>query len=360
VSAAAAAGFDACSGGRDFSEIFDGDAGNRRVFSASMAEAERQYEAVLAAGRDADVVVGAALQFGAPLAAAELGIPYRYAVFSPMYLRSVQLPTFSPGARHAHPLLHRTRWAIEDFVARRGAAWLAAKHRALRLQPPRSMHRYLLGAGPALGAFDPVLAPPPSDGLPVAVTGLWRSDTAAELDRHIQDFLHASAAPAYLGFGSMRLRRPAEAMQSAIRALIDSGRRVILARGWGEFAGHLSHERVLLIDEAPHDLLLPRVSVVIHHGGAGTTAAAARAGVPQLVLPHLGDQFYHGMRVHALALGPRAIPLRHLTVGKLLDALAQIDANGRLARHVASFAAAMREREGSAVAAELLEKRATG
>ena len=66
----------------------------------------------------------------------------------------------------------------------------------------------------------------------------------------------------------------------------------------------------MVVDDVPHELLFPRMAAIVHHGGAGTTSVAAWAGVPQLVVPHLLDQFYWGGRVAQLGLGPSLLPRR--------------------------------------------------
>jgi vancomycin aglycone glucosyltransferase len=136
-------------------------------------------------------------------------------------------------------------------------------------------------------------------------TGAWILEDSTPLAPEIEEFLANGEPPIYLGFGSM------PAPKSVSRTLVDAvravGRRTILSRGWAELG---------LIDEAPdciavgdvsHQSLFPRMAAVVHHGGAGTLASAARAGVPQVVVPMFGDQFYWANRVRALGMGSSVV-----------------------------------------------------
>ena len=110
-----------------------------------------------------------------------------------------------------------------------------------------------------------------------------------------------------------------------LRAIRHTGQRAIILTGWGGWKGRDSSDDVLYLESAPHDWLLPRCRAVIHHGGAGTTAAGLRAGIPNIVIPFGGDQAFWGKRVHAIGAGPRPITVRSLTTARLAQALAGVD-----------------------------------
>jgi sterol 3beta-glucosyltransferase len=138
----------------------------------------------------------------------------------------------------------------------------------------------------------------------------------------VAEFLNAGPPPVYVGFSSMIPRDPESTIHLALRALQAAGTRGILGSGWMPPDLHDDlPEDVLVLDEIPHDWLFPRVAAVVHHGGAGTTGAAIRAGTPEVVVPFYADQPFWGARVTALGLGPPPIPEKSLTAEALAMAI---------------------------------------
>lgn len=104
-------------------------------------------------------------------------------------------------------------------------------------------------------------------------------------------------------------------------ALLRSGCRGIVATGWGGMKPQALPEQVFALSEAPHEWLFPRVAAVVHHGGAGTTAAGLRAGKPSVICPFFADQPFWGRQVHRLGAGPEPIAQKRLTSERLAQAI---------------------------------------
>ncbi len=188
-------------------------------------------------------------------------------------------------------------------------------------KPPRR-------ATPLLFAVSPTVLPPAREWANrVAVTGYFFLDSPADYRPHaeLMRFLDAGPAPVCVTFGSMIHRASDHITKSVLDALEATGQRAIVLTGWDGWKGRDSSDDVLFVESAPHDWLLPRCTAVIHHGGAGTTAAGLRAGMPNIVIPFAGDQLFWGRRVHAIGAGPRPIPVRSLTATRLASALAEAE-----------------------------------
>jgi UDP:flavonoid glycosyltransferase YjiC (YdhE family) len=155
------------------------------------------------------------------------------------------------------------------------------------------------------------------------VTGFWFLDAPAgrRLDPRLIDFLEDGPPPVCVGFGSMNAGDAEAATTMVTEALARTGQRGILLTGWGGLAAGWTSDRILVIEAAPHDWLFPRVAAVVHHGGAGTTAAVLRAGIPSIAVPFMADQPFWAQRVFALGAGPRPIPRHRLSVERLAQAL---------------------------------------
>jgi sterol 3beta-glucosyltransferase len=178
---------------------------------------------------------------------------------------------------------------------------------------------------PYLYGFSPTVIPKPTNWAQrLHVTGYWFLE-------HPQDwtppadllaFLAAGSPPVYIGYGSMTGREPERMTEIALAALAKTGQRGILLTGWGGICAADLPESVSKLESAPHDWLFPRMAAIVHHGGAGTSAAALRAGVPSVVVPFFGDQPFWAHRLLQLGVSPAPIPKSSLTVDKLAEAIA--------------------------------------
>ena len=180
---------------------------------------------------------------------------------------------------------------------------------------------------PVLHAVSGHVLPRPADWPGHAqLTGYWFLDDATgwQPPAELVDFLDAGDPPVYVGFGSMAGRDPQRLTRVVAEALRLAGVRGIVATGWGGLDAAGLPGNVLPITQAPHDWLFPRVSAVVHHGGAGTTAAALRAGRPSVICPFILDQFFWGRRVAALGAGSAPVPQSTITAQRLAAAIRQV------------------------------------
>ncbi|WP_262298330.1 glycosyltransferase [Microvirga sesbaniae] len=153
-------------------------------------------------------------------------------------------------------------------------------------------------------ASDPVLSPWRTTDLNDAVqTGAWILSDSRPLPAELEAFLASGEPPVYVGFGSMAMHAAEDPARTAIEAVRAQGRRVILGHGWANLALIDDQEDCFAVGEVNQQALFARVAAVVHHGGAGTTTAAARAGVPQVVVPQVADQPYWASRVTELGIG---------------------------------------------------------
>ncbi|NNN34407.1 glycosyltransferase family 1 protein [Streptomyces sp. S3(2020)] len=238
-------------------------------------------------------------------------------------------PPVVTGSRSLGRLANRAtgRFALRmaDRVYEQAVAKL--RHR-LELPPasPSEMRRRQEQANwPILHGFSTVLAPRPSDwrsGLEV-VGNWWPHHQAAErLPTDLEDFLRSGPRPVLIGFGSMAAGDGERLSEIAVQALRRAGLRGILQAGSARLAA--DGNDVLTIGDVPHALLFPRLAAVVHHGGAGTSAAALRAGVPAVTVPVTADQPFWAGRLAALGAATDPIPFRSLTVERLADSLDQV------------------------------------
>ncbi|KAL7151720.1 hypothetical protein ABFS83_04G050300 [Erythranthe nasuta] len=173
--------------------------------------------------------------------------------------------------------------------------------------------------------WSPHLVPKPKDwGPKVDVVGFCFLDLAANYEppEPLLNWLNAGPKPIYIGFGSLPVEEPEKMTQIIVEALEITNQRGIINKGWGGL-GNLAEEKdfVYLLDNCPHDWLFLQCASVVHHGGAGTTAAGLKAACPTTIIPFFGDQPFWGERVHARGVGPPPIPVDEFSLQKLVDAI---------------------------------------
>lgn len=174
--------------------------------------------------------------------------------------------------------------------------------------------------------WSPALIPKPKDwGSHISISGFCFLNLASNYTPapDLQAFLDDGPPPVYIGFGSIVLDDPNAMTELIFKAVRKTGQRVLLSKGWGGIGADELHipDGVFMLCNVPHDWLFKHVSCVVHHGGAGTTAAGITAGRPTLVVPFFGDQSFWGAMVARAGAGPDPIPHKQLTADKLADAI---------------------------------------
>jgi UDP:flavonoid glycosyltransferase YjiC (YdhE family) len=295
------------------------------------AQLMRQVTDMLAAPHDHDLVVAAGLGLAGKLVADRLGVPHVFCCYSLSAMWSAAHPPAVMPVFGLPRLANRALWSL---FTRTFQLTLGTKLNELRREHGLLPER---GAWKKIHATDVILAqddvmgalPPDVPGRSLHVAALVpRPDALAPLPDLLERFLRgagegsAAAAPVvYLGFGSMPTVDRARVVRIASELFEQHGARVILRSSHGEDAGVELPPGVFPIGDVDHAALFPRVDLIVHHGGAGTTATALRSGVPQLIVPHIVDQFFHGRRIAELGAGPVPVPKAQLTSAAVASAL---------------------------------------
>jgi vancomycin aglycone glucosyltransferase len=314
------------------------------------------FDAVRRAAVDSDLLVSSGVSLVEQSIAEARGIPHVLALFCPAAL---------PNSGGPPPVFQRQtfpRWvnaALWPVMSRLGDFWLGPainKGRAtLGLQTVRRPIARLMAAR-MLVAADPELAPLGAAPPNAVQTDPWIFQDPASLDPRVEAFVRAGPPPIYVGFGSMVAKRSLRLGQRIVQAAASIGCRLIVAGGWASLDADLANsERVLTISDAPHDKLFPHVAAAVHHGGAGTTTAAARAGIPQIVVPHVLDQFYWARRIELLGLGPQSLPLNQVSDNALATRMAAVLNDSAFRDRARDLGVRASRRDGIPAAVQYLE-----
>ncbi|MER7128385.1 glycosyltransferase [Streptosporangium saharense] len=307
----------------------------------------------------ADVVVHAPSIPGQHIAE-KLGVPAVPALLQPVWVptrafRNPMLPVPLPRA------LNRASYLPFGLMLRfMGGKQL--REDILRLPRRKGAHDFLRrpDGEPAtvLQGFSPHVLP---DGLDypawVHTTGFWFLPTPPgwEPSAELAAFLDEGAPPVYIGFGSMAGTDPHRLGQIVTQAVKLARVRAVVAAGWGGIRIENPPREMLLLDQAPHDWLFPRMAAVVHHGGSGTTGAALASGRPQVVCPFVADQLFWAERMHAAGVAPAPRPQRRLTAEDLAEAIRRAVTDRDIAERAGRLGRVVRTENGAAKVVDVLK-----
>lgn len=290
-----------------------------------LREAPRHFQDCVEAMRGFDAAICHHGDLLGQEAALRLGIPW-----AGVFLCPGAIPTPHNPPLHAPdlgPLGNRLQWAIGRLAMRKIQRRVSASLREIGSQRPGMSVTHSFSPGLNLVAASGALARIPPDLAPSFVTtGYWfLEEPAFTPPPGLAAFLAAGPAPAVISFGSMG----GEGGDRTARLLVEAGRlageRLVIQRGFGRIAiEDAPPDRVCFADFTPHDYLFPHASCVVHHGGAGTTAAASRAGKCSIVVPHLADQRYWAQTLRRAGIALKPLPRSRLTAPRLAERLGEV------------------------------------
>ena len=321
----------------------------------------RMYDDLWQASQNAEFIIASTVAFAGIDCAAELHVPCCLAHLQPQ-TPTAEFPSFtlpsilSFGGRFnrlTHLLADRIQWQVM------GSVYNQWRQDTLSL-PPLSTYalaRFRTDRVPALYAYSPTVLPKPLDWPAWEhVTGYWFLEAPLDFQPSatLLRFLEAGPPPVYIGFGSAVSGDPRQLSETALAALQLAGQRGILLAGWAGLSSIQLPESVYHLEDVPHDWLFPRMAAVVHHGGAGTTGASLRAGIPTLVTPFALDQYGWGKIVTDLGIGPEAIPAKKLTTEKLASAIQAAVTDVEMRERATALGDQIRDEDGIGRAMELM------
>lgn len=232
--------------------------------------------------------------------------------------------------------------------------FLGAQYR--RKAPP------LLSPLPIINCYSAAVIPPPSDwGNEVQQAGycFLGSSVGAKRpytpDLALQAFLAEDPKPFYVGFGSMVPRYPEQLAEKIISAFEQTGQRAVLCSGWGGVTQDELPSSVYLLKSVPHEWLFPQVAAAIHHGGAGTTAATLRLGIPSIVVPFFADQPVWGAQLENLGVSPATLPQLELTAAQLIENIGRLLEDNSFQEKAKALQTQIQAEDGAARTASIIE-----
>ena len=298
--------------------------------------------------------------------AERLGVPCVAAMLMPL-TRTGSFPSFLlGGGKDRGKFVNSLLWRVtEQFVWQVARNYDTKLRRGMLKLPPLPY----FGPGkrlekeqiPLLYAYSPAVLPRPADWPErIHVTGYWFADAPSGWapGPELATFIEGGSPPVYIGFGSMTGGDPKGTLEMILKALELSRQRGILLAGWAGLGdGYALPEYAYAVQSVPHSWLFPRMAAVVHHGGAGTTGAGLRAGIPSVLTPFVADQSAWAIRVAELGAGPPPIPFKALTAERLAGAIGQATSDESMRERARRIGERIRAEDGVGAAIEALMSR---
>jgi len=212
---------------------------------------------------------------------------------------------------------------------------------------------------PFLYGYSPAVIPPPDDWRESEVVcGYWfgKRNEEWKAPADLTKFIASGPPPLYVGFGSMASGDSTLLTQSVLEALKRTGLRAIISSGWGGLKTESLPASVFPVGHIPHDWLFPQCSMVVHHGGAGTTAAVLRAGIPSIIVPFFADQFFWGHLIQSRGLGPAALPHKKVNADALEQRIRVVLAAEGMRQRCRDVAGRIAQEDGIGAAVAAVER----
>ena len=308
---------------------------------------DQQFEFMLNATEDADVLITTVNELSAPTVAEYRNIPHFRLTFAPV-LPGNQPPPFSPWQK-LPPFLNRLGWKTLNILS--GMAirkFINKKRKDLGLKPAPDSNTYHTGRSHTLLSINSELAPPCEtwEGkYNYDYVGYCYGQIDGKLNQDLNQYIEKGSAPVYVGFGSVHIKDPGKFTEKVVQAVEKSGCRVVLGQGWVGLGNGYLQDDIFCTGDTHHASLFPKMAGIVHHGGSGTTHTAARAGIPQFILPQFMDQYYWGNRIHEMGMGPKPIIPKRIRSTDLFNAF-ELLTNGLYSENASGLASRMKAEDG--------------
>lgn len=283
-----------------------------------------------------DVILYHPKVFCVPAFAAVRKIPAILAMLCPLHVPTGDKPIFGRSLgrfynRSTYRMVHR----LSKLGTRSYLRHWRSQHDQQGLSKNSSPTQISAGQPiPVIHAYSKFVCPRPSDWpASASITGYWFLPQKTAVGstwvppKALAAFLEAGEPPIYFGFGSMAGSDPSKVTSSIMGAVEKAGVRAVISTGWGGIVPTSTSSKIHVLESARHEWLFPKMAAVVHHGGAGTTAAGLRAGCPTIICPYGLDQPFWGRRVAELGAGVAPIPQKKLTESNLAEALEKVTTN---------------------------------
>jgi UDP:flavonoid glycosyltransferase YjiC (YdhE family) len=295
--------------------------------------------------KDVDLVLGTGIVLGVHTAADILKVPYRLVIFYPIML----------GTSQDDPFINRMMFGFGRSMFNLLMKSFINKQRAkFGLQPIKDVWAHWMGENVIVACDKELNAARKGVSFAFTQTGFMMLKSKNGLPDNVKDFLNSGKPPVYIGFGSNPITSPEKYSHIFEQVRDVTNQRLIISKGWADLPKSNARD-VLYVDEMPFELLFPKLAAVIYHGGTGTMAAVARAGIPQAAFPFMGDQFANRKQIVKLGLGPDTCDFKKMTAEAISSAITECVTNDKYKENAVEISQRLQNVNGLELTVQLIE-----
>lgn len=320
---------------------------------------EDQFNFMMDAAADADILITTINEVAAGTIAEYHNIPHYRIGFSPV-LPGNHAPPFMPW-QNMPAFMNRMGWkGMELFSKQVLKKFVNPRRIKLGMEPVKDSNQYYTGNSHTLLAINPVLAPPCDSWdnkhrYKYDYSGYCYGPINGGLNPELLEFINSGAPPVYIGFGSVIIDNPKLFSKIVVEAVEETGCRAIVGQGWTGLSNKFIHKDIFPVGETDHGSLFPLMAGIVHHGGSGTTHTAAKAGIPQFIMPQFYDQYYWGNSIYKNDIGPKPVTPKKINLNKMIAAIEGLT-NGLYRKAALEQSRRMKNEDGVQKIADIIMK----
>jgi vancomycin aglycone glucosyltransferase len=308
-------------------------------------ETENQIALLPELLKGSDLILGAGFVLGVHTVADILKIPYRFVIFYPIFL----------GTSKTDPFINRllfgfgksmTNMVMKSFINKKRAAF--------GLEPINDVWSNWMGEHVIVACDKELNAAREGGSFNFTQTGYMLLPSQNGLPENVEKFLNSGKPPVFIGFGSNPVSRPEKYSQIFSEVSKATNQRLIISKGWADLPEDNTTD-ILYVDEMPFESLFPRIAAIVYHGGTGTMAAAARAGIPQVAFPFMADQYENRKQIAKLGLGPDACDFKKISADVLISSINECVTNEKYRKNAFEISTKLQNSNGLELTIELVE-----
>jgi vancomycin aglycone glucosyltransferase len=275
-----------------------------------------------------------------------LKVPYRFVIFYPILL----------GTSNTDPFINRLMFgfgkSMTNIVMK---SFINKKRVSVGLQPIKDVWANWMGDNVIVACDKELNAAREGVMFNYTQTGYMILPSHIGLSEQVEKFLDSGKPPVFIGFGSNPVARPEKYDQIFSELAKTTNQRLIVSKGWADLPENNTSD-VLYVDEMPFELLFPRLAAIVYHGGTGTMAIAARAGIPQVAFPFMADQFENRKQIVKLGLGPNACDFKKMSTDALSLAITECVTNDTYKKNAVGISQKLKGSNGLELTLKLIEQ----